>query len=765
MKVKAGKILLWTGAIVMTTLVLLFVFISPIAKMVIEKNSEKWTGRKITMDALFINLLGLDAKIEGLKMYEAGSDTLFLGAEKVHANLSFFGLLKGEYNVKPVEVTSPYLVIEQSAKGFNYDDLYTRFTAEDTLATDTASAPLHYRIEAVTLSGGKLIYRDKVANQEIVVEKLNLFCPLIASDTADIDLKTDFSLQTGGDFIASVQLNTNTFNYRVDGDIAQLNLRLFDPYLKDIMKSSGFGGMISSHLQLAGNFDKPAEVALKGELNLSDFFLNDEKGETVTSWRNFALGIDTLNVASNLYAIDKVTLDDPYLLFEMYQESNNFTMMMLPDESATTESDSSVIDYSNPFTMMADYIKDISKTYLISNYTANNVLINNGHLVYKDYTLEDKFTYDMEELQLQSGRIDSKSDSVSFDVSLLANRSGRMNAHLAFDPRDYQNMAINYTVKNMRISDFNPYSKFYVAHAFVEGMLNYSNSTRIHNGMLKSSNVLDIKKIEISRRIKGKGLYALPLRLAVALLRDGNGNVNLDIPVEGNLKDPKYKLGKVIWQILKNIVVKAATAPFKMLANLFGGNEKELEYVPFDYLQQQFDNRQMKNLDFLAKSLEAKPEMNLSLVQIASREREKEMLAMAEAKKRFYTATVNPSAKDSMTAVDLKALDKISNRDSLFTLWLNQQLLPQDMSLMPNEDKTLKLLGEPLLNQQVDSLFSRRNQLLYNYFVNERKVDAKRVKITNTGDEKSAQFESTPRYKVTFFVDEGEMDGVEPVKE
>lgn len=65
-------------------------------------------------------------------------------------------------------------------------------------------------------------------------------------------------------------------------------------------------------------------------------------------------------------------------------------------------------------------------------------------------------------------------------------------------------MAINYTVKNMRISDFNPYSKFYVAHAFCGRMPNYSNSTRIHNGMLKSSNVLDIKKIEISRRIMGK---------------------------------------------------------------------------------------------------------------------------------------------------------------------------------------------------------------------------------------------------------------------
>jgi hypothetical protein len=72
------------------------------------------------------------------------------------------------------------------------------------------------------------------------------------------------------------------------------------------------------------------------------------------------------------------------------------------------------VDYSNPFTIMADYIKQISKDYIISNYTAQDVVIQNGHILYKDYTLEDKFVYDLENLEMSSGRIDSKSDSVAF---------------------------------------------------------------------------------------------------------------------------------------------------------------------------------------------------------------------------------------------------------------------------------------------------------------------------------------------------------------
>ncbi|MFN8135506.1 MAG: DUF748 domain-containing protein [Bacteroidales bacterium] len=220
---------------------------------------------------------------------------------------------------------------------------------------------------------------------------------------------------------------------------------------------------------------------------------------------------------------------------------------MVPAQTTSTDTTTSAdqVDYSNPFTIMADYIKEISKDYIISNYTAKDVQIHNGHIVYKDYTLEDKFVYDLEHLEMSSGPISSKRQYFPY-MSCLANRSGKIKAHLSFDPRDYMNMSVNYSIDDMRISDFNPYSKFYVAHAFVEGLLYYYSTNTISNGQLKSTNVMSIKKIEVSRKLNDKPLYALPLRLAIAILRDRKGNIDLDIPVEGNLKDPTYKIGKVI---------------------------------------------------------------------------------------------------------------------------------------------------------------------------------------------------------------------------
>jgi hypothetical protein len=315
-------------------------------------------------------------------------------------------------------------------------------------------------------------------------------------------------------------------------------------------------------------------------------------------------------------------------------------------------------------------------------------------------------------------------------------------------------MSINYNIEKMRISDFNPYSKFYVAHAFVEGMLFYNSTNTIHNGKLKSTNVMSIKKIEVSRKLKGMGLYEMPLRLAITILTDRKGNIDLDIPVEGDLKDPTYKFGKVIWQIVKNLVVKAATAPFDLLAKAFGGNEEDIKYVRFDYLQKQFEPRQMKSLDMISKALADKPGLKIALVQVASHQSEKEMLALSLAKAMYYKKNILQTPKDSLDAKDYKAIEAVSNLDSLFNIWLNQQLLPEDVSGMPSQIKSQKLIGDQVLAQEVDKLFAMRNKIVLDYFVNEKHIDSTRIKITNTLDEKSAEFESTPRYTVEFVVDE-----------
>jgi hypothetical protein len=113
-----------------------------------------------------------------------------------------------------------------------------------------------------------------------------------------------------------------------------------------------------------------------------------------------------------------------------------------------------------------------------------------------------------------------------------------------------------------------------------------------------------------------------------------------------------------------------------------------------------------------------------------------------------------PAVKDSLDKKDFDAIAEISNKDSLFNIWLNQQLLPEDVSGMPSQLKSRKLIGEQMLDQEVEKLFAARNKLIMDFFVTEKQLDPTRIRISNTTDEKSAQFESTPRYTVEFVVDE-----------
>jgi hypothetical protein len=756
MRFKPGKLTFKLLIIFAVFLIAIFFTISPVAKYLIEKNSEAMTGRRITMNSLFINLLNWNVTVKGMQVYESKSKKVFFSAAKLHTEISLIQLIRGVYKLKTVQVVSPVIVIEQNGEHFNFDDLLKRFMSEDTTKKKpvTEPQPVKYIIESISVTGGNITYRDKLLHHEIIMQNFGVDCPLLAWDEPNIKSKVAFSFKSGGKIQSTLDLNSKSMAYMLSANVDKLDLQLVYPYMKEYLKTSYAGGLLSCNLLIKGDFDTPQAVALKGDISLEDFRIDEVKKQTVASWKSFSMQIDSINVASDKYNFGKISLVEPYMLVEMYAGGNNFSSMMMTPESGSTDSTNvDSIDYSNPFTMMAGYIKEISRDYIISNYIAESAEIQNGHIVYNDYTLEDRFTYELEELNLKSGSINSRSDSISLALSCLANRSGRLNAHLAFDPKDYKNMAINYSIDKMRISDFNPYSKFYVAHAFVEGLLHYASTNTIHDGILASTNVMHIEKIEVSRRI-GKGLYALPVRLAIVLLRDRHGNIDLDIPVAGDLKDPTYKLGKVIWKILGNLVVKAATAPFTLLSKAFGASEDELKLIRFNYLQKTFDKQQLKGLDLISQSLNEKQGLKVSFVQVASHENEKEALALFLTKKDYYLENIIHAKKDSLSAEDIKTVSAISNNDSLYNFWLNNKLLPQDTKLLPSQLKSRILKGEDWLNQQVDIFFETRNKFIINYLVNEKKIDPLSIRISNTTDEKSAQFESTPRYMIEFVVDE-----------
>ena len=210
-----------------------------------------------------------------------------------------------------------------------------------------------------------------------------------------------------------------------------------------------------------------------------------------------------------------------------------------------------------------------------------------------------------------------------------------MKGTLGIDPKNFEDMNIDCIVSGLLISDFNPYSKYYVATPFLNGAVTYSNKTVIIKRKLSSKNSLEVVKIEAGNKVKNKTAMNVPVRLAVSLLKDVHGNIHLDIPVAGSLDDPKFKWGKIVWQVIKNIIVKAATAPFRFFANTFGGKEEDYKEVDFDYLQSAVEAPQQKTLDNLARVLTEKPDLNLQLVQVASRQDETELAALQQAKKQY----------------------------------------------------------------------------------------------------------------------------------
>jgi hypothetical protein len=435
--------------IFLTVFVLAIFFgISPLAKYEIEKNSVEWTGRKITMSHLFINLWNWNVTVKGLKVYENKSDTVFFSADKIFTDINALPVLKGVYEINTIQVVSPKVVVAQTGDHFNFDDLVTRFTAVDTTVKEPEkpSEPTKYRVEKIEITNGTIIYQDKILNNEIVLQKFRLGCPLLVWNSPMLNAATSFEFKSGGKADARLALNIDSLSYKLFTNIGKLDLQMLVPYMKDYVKTSYFGGLLSSKLLIKGDFDVPEAVAIKGDISVEDFRIDDPQKVTMASWKNFAIAIDSLDVAGNIYNFGEISMESPYLLFEYYEKSDNFTNMMVPSEAVATDIAAAVdeINYSNPFTIMAGYVKEISRDYVISNYTAKDVLMHNGHVVYKDYTLEDKFVYDLEKLVMKSGRIDSKADSVTFDMSCLTNRSGILNAHLAFDPRDYMNMSINY---------------------------------------------------------------------------------------------------------------------------------------------------------------------------------------------------------------------------------------------------------------------------------------------------------------------------------
>lgn len=744
-----------TLIILAATGVISYLILPAAAEWYIEANDEELIGRRLEVEDIDFNLLTGGITVEQLTLYEPDKQTSFFQFSEFYVNLEWWQLLSGTYGLGELRLVEPMVTIRQRGSSLNVDDLTARFSSTDTVQA-APTEPASYEVRQVKVVNGVFAYQQTDLQAEVKLNRMNVGCPLISSGEAVADMAFDFLFDKGGKAGGTFRVNQQTLEYRADYKLDSLNLAIFLPYLTDFMRTSKLNGLLTSHQAVGGNFNAPTDVATSGMVRLNDFALLDPKEDKLVGVTEMKMVIDSVDLGESIYAMNYVSLDKPYLKVELYEEGNNFSRLMKeePKEDSGISSDSlsKAAAYGNVFALMAAYVRELSRLYAFSEYHADSLVLRRGTLVFNDFTLHNRFNYLLEDLMVKADKVSSDKNIIVEAASVL-NTSGRLKGQLQVDPHGFSNMTIDYSISGLRVSDFNPYSDYYVAHPFTDGVCTYVSKSTVQDQYLKSSHVLDIKSIKVGKKVKNKTAYNVPVRLAVALLRDKNGDVHLELPIEGNLNDPNYKVGKVIWQVFRNLISKAVAAPGKLLAGKAGVEEELLEGFEWKPLQTTLTDAQIQSLDALARSLETTPEMKVEVIRINNDPLETDELAVREGKKKFLFFHRRIGSEDAIRPDEMAKVEEVHHNDSTFNAYLNQQVR-SDGELVSVYEKSKRLAGSERIRRMLAEIYQRRTEAMVSYLTTVKGLSPDRFTMGDPATAPNLAYATPSRITFRFFVDE-----------
>ncbi len=206
---------------------------------------------------------------------------------------------------------------------------------------------------------------------------------------------------------------------------------------------------------------------------------------------------------------------------------------------------------------------------------------------------------------------------------------------------------------NVELTTVSPYSTKFAGHPIKKGKVSLQLHYKLAKHLLEAENKVVIDQLQLGEKVESPDATSLPVKLAIALLKDRNGVIDIDLPVRGDLNDPEFHYGKVIINVLVNLVTKAVTSPFNLVAGLVGGSGEELSTVVFPVGSDALSSASEANLKTLAKALVDRPGLRLDVAGAADPEADR--AALAEAKLTRELLSVKPGSSRTQGKPDPEA--------------------------------------------------------------------------------------------------------------
>jgi uncharacterized protein involved in outer membrane biogenesis len=422
------------------------------------------------------------------------------------------------------------------------------------------------------------------------------------------NVRIQATVNNKGSLLLAGTLGTRPVAGRFNVELQGIGLVPFQPYLTDQINLSMTSGQVGSKGVLTLDLGAtPAKVAYEGGLQVADFAsVEKDASEDLLRWKSLDLGGVQFNLEPMQLRINEITLGEFYARLILGADGKlNLQNLAAQKTPASGAVEAKPANPPPPTTSASSEQKPIS---------IGKINLQNGNINYSDFFIKPNYSANLTSVQ---GSISELKPETPGDITLDAklDNAAPVDIRGKINPLSkdlYLDIAAD--AQEIDLNPMSPYSIKYVGYGIEGGKLTFKVKYKVENRKLDAQNQIILNQLTFGEKVESPTATKLPVLLAVALLKDRNGVIDVNLPISGSLDSPEFSVGGIILRIIINIITKAVTSPFALLGAAFGGGSGgELSYIEFDYGSAVLSQTAEAKIKSLATAMNNRPALKLDI--------------------------------------------------------------------------------------------------------------------------------------------------------
>ncbi|MEN5343626.1 DUF748 domain-containing protein [Achromobacter mucicolens] len=409
-------------------------------------------------------------------------------------------------------------------------------------------------------------------------------------------------------------------------DLSNLNVASFAPYFASSLNATVRAVTLSAKgnaefTAAAGN--APMKAGWKGGVDITDLDLQDRVNkDDFLNWKRLGFtGMDISVAGDKIGArLGDIALEDFYgrILLNAQGRLNVMDLVAAPGQAGgSITQDTQTPGRSAeppPAPPAATAPAKGSGAAAMPDISVNSVTLTRGRMTFTDRFVKPNYVAELSSIEGDITAVSSTNPQpAKVKVTGRVYTTAPLSISGIVQPfAKYLTLDLKASAKGVDLPRFNTYSAKYVGYPIKRGKLSVDLEYKIKNRALQATNHVVLNQLTFGDKTNSPDATKLPVLLAVALLKDSRGNIDINLPISGSLDDPEFSVGGIVVRVLMNLVVKAVTSPFSLLASAFGGGE-ELSYVEFAPGSAVLTEDSLQRIETLTKALADRPALKMDI--------------------------------------------------------------------------------------------------------------------------------------------------------